>query len=105
MLSSYFWGYQADTRGRKLVLQCALFATTACSVVSSFSTGFVSLLVMRFIAGLCISASSAIAYTYLGEFCTGQRRGQVVAYASVMISFGVLFVAGKCGLILRNLMA
>uniref|UniRef100_A0A8D8PKE8 Synaptic vesicle glycoprotein 2B n=2 Tax=Culex pipiens TaxID=7175 RepID=A0A8D8PKE8_CULPI len=93
MLASYFWGYQADTRGRKTVLQCALFATSVCSVMSSFATDFISLLVMRFIAGLCISATSAIAYTYLGEFCTAQRRGQVVAYASVMISFGVVYVA------------
>ncbi|XP_039445947.1 synaptic vesicle glycoprotein 2B-like [Culex pipiens pallens] len=93
MLASYFWGYQADTRGRKTVLQCALFATSACSVVSSFATDFISLLVLRFLAGLCISATSAIAYTYLGEFCTAQRRGQVVAYASVMISFGVVYVA------------
>lgn len=103
MLASYFWGYQADTRGRKTVLQCALFATSACSVVSSFATDFISLLVLRFLAGLCISATSAIAYTYLGEFCTAQRRGQVVAYASVMISFGVVYVAGKQSLILNHL--
>ncbi|EDS25872.1 synaptic vesicle glycoprotein 2A [Culex quinquefasciatus] len=93
MLSSFFWGYQADTRGRKTVLQCALFATTACSVASSFATGFTSMALLRFAAGMCVSASSAIAYTYLGEFCTGQRRGQMVAYAAMMISFGIVYGA------------
>uniref|UniRef100_A0A8D8EB46 Synaptic vesicle glycoprotein 2B n=1 Tax=Culex pipiens TaxID=7175 RepID=A0A8D8EB46_CULPI len=93
MASSYFWGYQADTRGRQLVLKYALFATSVCSVASSFVNDFGSLMALRFITGVCISAPSAIVYTYLGEFCTNSKRVQMLSYASVMASLGIVYVA------------
>ncbi|KAL9705705.1 hypothetical protein quinque_009223 [Culex quinquefasciatus] len=93
MASSYFWGYQADTRGRQLVLKYALFATSVCSVASSFVNDFGSLMALRFITGICISAPSAIVYTYLGEFCTNSKRVQMLSYASVMASLGIVYVA------------
>lgn len=96
MASSYFWGYQADTRGRQLVLKYALFATSICSVASSFVNDFGSLMALRFITGICISAPSAIVYTYLGEFCTNSKRVQMLSYASVMASLGIVYVACEC---------
>lgn len=93
MTSSYFWGYQADTRGRQFVLKYALIATSICSVISSFANDFASLLVLRFITGLCVAAPSATVYAYLGEFCTPSRRVQMISYASVMPSVGIIYVA------------
>lgn len=93
MASSYFWGYQADTRGRQVVLKYALIVTTLCSIASSFANDFVSLMVLRFITGLCVAAPSATVYAYLGEFCTPSRRVQLISYASVMPSVGIIYVA------------
>lgn len=95
MVSSYFWGYQADTRGRQIILKYALFATSTCSLVSSFANSVSLLVTLKFITGLCVSAAAAVAYTYLGEFCTNRKRGQMVAYASAMISFGIVYCACK----------
>lgn len=92
MTSSYFWGYQADTRGRQFVLKYALIATSICSVISSFANDFASLLVMRFITGLCVAAPSATVYAYLGEFCMPSRRDQMISYASVIPSIGIIYV-------------
>ncbi|XP_062706691.1 synaptic vesicle glycoprotein 2B-like [Aedes albopictus] len=93
MASSYFWGYQADTRGRQIVMKYSLIVTSICSVASSFASGFVSLMVLRFITGVCVAAPSATVYAYLGEFCTPSRRVQLISYASVMPSVGIIFVA------------
>ncbi|XP_062540165.1 synaptic vesicle glycoprotein 2B-like [Armigeres subalbatus] len=93
MAASYFWGYQADTRGRQLVLKYALIATSICSLGSSFTNDYVSLLVMRLITGLCVAAPSATVYAYLGEFCTPRRRVQMISYASVMPFIGIIYVA------------
>ncbi|XP_053698270.1 synaptic vesicle glycoprotein 2B-like [Sabethes cyaneus] len=91
--SAYFWGYQADTRGRLIVIKYALMAASACSVASSFATDFTSLMTLRFITGVFISAPSAAVYAYLGEFGTAERRTQMISYASIMASFGVVYVA------------
>lgn len=93
MASSYFWGYQADTRGRQVVLKYSLIAASICSVASSFANDFASLMVLRFITGVCIAAPSATVYAYLGEFCTPQKRVQLISYASVMPSVGIIYVA------------
>lgn len=93
MTSSYFWGYQADTRGRQVVLKYSLIAASVCSIASSFANDFVSLMVLRFITGVCIAAPSATVYAYLGEFCTPQKRVQLISFASVMPSVGIIYVA------------
>ncbi|XP_058448628.1 synaptic vesicle glycoprotein 2B-like [Malaya genurostris] len=93
MTSSYFWGYQADTRGRLVVIKYALMATSVCSVASSFTNDFASLMALRFITGLFISAPAAVVYAYLGEFCTPAKRTQMISCASVMAALGVVYVA------------
>ncbi|XP_055526105.1 synaptic vesicle glycoprotein 2B-like [Wyeomyia smithii] len=93
MTSSYFWGYQADTRGRLVVIKYALMAVSVCSVASSFATDFGSLMALRFITGVFISAPAAAVYAYLGEFGTAEKRTQMISYASVMASLGVVYVA------------
>lgn len=52
-------------------------------------------MVLRFITGLCIAAPAATIYAYLGEFCTPSRRVQLISYASVMPSVGIIYVACK----------
>lgn len=81
--SSYFSGYLSDTLGRKKVMQWALFLTAVCAVGSSFANDFVSLLILRLLAGICASAPSATIYAYLGEFCTPSKRAQVIAFTAI----------------------
>ncbi|XP_058811375.1 synaptic vesicle glycoprotein 2B-like [Topomyia yanbarensis] len=93
MTSSYFWGYQSDTRGRLIVIKCGLIAASICSVASSFANDFASLMALRFITGVFISAPAATVYAYLGEFCTPARRTQMISCASIMAALGVVYVA------------
>lgn len=49
--TSYFWGFLADTWGRKNVLSTAAFGGFFFSIVSAFSTDFYTLALLRFLAG------------------------------------------------------
>lgn len=52
ILASHFWGFLADTWGRKKVMQTSLFTTFVFSSLSSFSIDVWSLIAMRFMVGL-----------------------------------------------------
>uniref|UniRef100_A0A182S6I4 Major facilitator superfamily (MFS) profile domain-containing protein n=1 Tax=Anopheles maculatus TaxID=74869 RepID=A0A182S6I4_9DIPT len=93
MFSSYFWGYLADTRGRQLILKYALFATSFFGAISCLATGFVSLLVLRFLTGVCVAAPASTVYAYLGEFTTPSRRSQMLSFASVWGGVGIVYVS------------
>lgn len=52
VVSSHFWGFLADTWGRKKVLQLSFFLTFLFAALSSLSYSSLMLLVTRFIVGL-----------------------------------------------------
>lgn len=93
MCSSYFWGYLADTRGRQPILKYALFATSFFGAISFLANGFVSLLVLRFLTGVCVAAPASTVYAYLGEFTTPSRRSQMLSFASVWGGVGIVYVS------------
>lgn len=51
ILSSHFWGFMADTRGRKKIIVPALFLSFAFTVLSAFSKSFWFLAFFRFLNG------------------------------------------------------
>ncbi|EAT32456.1 AAEL015283-PA [Aedes aegypti] len=93
MVSTYYWGYQTDVRGRKAVLKVTLLAAAACSFVATFVNQFEVLVVLRFIVGLFISAPASAAIVYLGEFCPSTKRGQMIGYACALGGMGFGYVA------------
>lgn len=48
IFTSHFWGFLADTWGRRKVLSLALFASFVISLVSSFSMNSWMLIITRF---------------------------------------------------------
>lgn len=52
VLASHFWGFMADTWGRRKVLRTALLACFLFSIISSFSVNSWMLMITRFIVGL-----------------------------------------------------
>ena len=52
VLGAHFWGFMADTWGRKKVLQVCLFMATSLSLVSSLSISTYMLMSLRFMVGL-----------------------------------------------------
>lgn len=52
IVSSHFWGFLADTRGRKTVIVPTLFIAFAITIVSSFVKSFRVLVLLRFLNGV-----------------------------------------------------
>lgn len=49
--SSHLWGYLADTKGRRRIIQPTLFATFLVTVTASFVENFYFLAILRFLTG------------------------------------------------------
>ncbi|XP_070506797.1 synaptic vesicle glycoprotein 2B-like [Chironomus tepperi] len=84
ILSSHFWGFMADTKGRKKVVVPALILSFIFTVISTFSKSFWFLALFRFLNGFCICASQTIIYAFLGEFCSMKHRDRVLLVSSVI---------------------
>lgn len=52
IFSSHFWGFLADTRGRKTVIVPTLFMAFAITIVSSVMKSFRVLVLLRFLNGI-----------------------------------------------------
>ncbi|EDS25835.1 synaptic vesicle protein [Culex quinquefasciatus] len=92
IVSSHLWGFLADTRGRKKVIVPTLFLTFFCSFISSFSTNFWLITVLRFFAGFFISGSSATIYAYVGEFHNRRNGSRAIMGASFVFGIGCLML-------------
>ncbi|XP_053668596.1 synaptic vesicle glycoprotein 2A [Anopheles marshallii] len=93
IVSSHFWGYIADTKGRRRTLIVSLMMTAICALVSGLSINYTMMVVMRFLVGVFISAPSATIFAYLGEFFTTANRTVVITYASVAVGLSAVFTA------------
>lgn len=49
--ASHFWGFLADTWGRRKVLQASLFLCFVISIISSFSISSLMIMLTRFVVG------------------------------------------------------
>lgn len=90
--SSHLWGFLADTRGRKTVILPTLFLAFASTVISSFTTNFWMITVMRFFTGFFISGSSATIYAYLGEFHAKRNSSRAIMGASFVFGVGCILL-------------
>lgn len=93
IVSSHFWGYMADTKGRRSTLIVSLLLTALCALVSGLSINFTMMAVTRFLVGVFISAPSATVFAYLGEFFKTVNRTMVITYASVAVGLSAVFTA------------
>lgn len=81
-------GRAADLIGRKQALIVALLVFGACSWVTPFTTGYVSLLVARFITGLGLGAAMPNFITLASESSPAERRLSVVTIIMAGLPFG-----------------
>uniref|UniRef100_A0A0K8UH50 Synaptic vesicle glycoprotein 2B n=1 Tax=Bactrocera latifrons TaxID=174628 RepID=A0A0K8UH50_BACLA len=90
--SSHFWGFLADTTGRKRIMQPALLMGFFITALSSLSPNFITFAVLRFLNGILLSAGSATIFAYLGEFhCQKYRSGAMLGSALVSAVVSIFF--------------
>ncbi|KAI8421269.1 hypothetical protein MSG28_008311, partial [Choristoneura fumiferana] len=81
-----FWGYLADTYGRRRVMLPAILGTITISICSSLSVSFWNMFILRLLTGCLVSASIATVYAFLGELHTASHRASALAYGSAFIA-------------------
>lgn len=52
VVSSHFWGFLADTWGRKKVIKLCAKCALICAILSAFSVNAASLILLRFFVGI-----------------------------------------------------
>uniref|UniRef100_A0A182TCF4 Major facilitator superfamily (MFS) profile domain-containing protein n=1 Tax=Anopheles maculatus TaxID=74869 RepID=A0A182TCF4_9DIPT len=90
--SSHLWGFLADTRGRRAIILPTLFLAFASSALSSLTTNFWLITVMRFLTGFFISGPSATIYAYLGEFHGKRNCSRAIMGASFVFGVGSILL-------------
>ncbi|XP_053605265.1 synaptic vesicle glycoprotein 2C-like isoform X2 [Plodia interpunctella] len=100
ILTGYFWGWLADTRGRRPVLLYSMMTSFILTVLVSFTPNMISFAVIQFLSAVFMSGSSAVAYTYLGEFNNLRHRDKMVAFGSSFVGIGTVVLPAISWLIL-----
>lgn len=100
ILTSYFWGYLADTQGRRPVMLVSMTLSAIFSVFTSFAPNLVSFAALQFISCIFMSGPSAVVYTYLGEFNNLRHRDKMVTFGSSFVGIGTVVLPAISWLIL-----
>ncbi|XP_045485011.1 synaptic vesicle glycoprotein 2B-like isoform X1 [Pieris rapae] len=100
ILTSYFWGWLADTRGRRFVMLFSMLISTVFAVLASFSPEIISFAVLSFTSAVFMAGPSSVVYTYLGEFTNLRHRDKIVAFGSSFVGIGTIVLPAVSWLIL-----
>ncbi|CAH2085865.1 unnamed protein product [Euphydryas editha] len=100
IITSYFWGWIADTRGRRFVMLFSMIISAVFSALASFAPEIYSFAVLSFISSIFMSGPSAVVYTFLGEFTNIRHRDKIVAFGSSFVGIGTLVLPAISWLIL-----
>ncbi|XP_072929405.1 putative transporter SVOPL [Epargyreus clarus] len=100
ILMSYFWGWLADTRGRRPTMLFSMLVASILSALASFAPEIISFAVLQFLASLFVSCPSSVVYTYLGEFNNMRHRDKMVAFGASFVGIGTVALAAVSWLIL-----
>ncbi|KAF9794023.1 hypothetical protein SFRURICE_015192, partial [Spodoptera frugiperda] len=100
ILTSYFWGWLADTKGRRTAMLGSMFLAVIISAISSFAPNLTSFAVLQFVSAIFMTGPSAVVYTFLGEFHNLRHRDKMVTLGSAFIGIGTIVLPCLSWLIL-----
>ncbi|KAH8386508.1 hypothetical protein KR093_000904, partial [Drosophila rubida] len=92
--SAIFWGYLADTKGRRKLLIFGYLADTICVLGGALSQNVVQLMVFKYLGGFTMSGPFAVLMTYLTELHGRQYRQRVMMSIGIMFSMATLSLPG-----------
>ncbi|XP_072949761.1 synaptic vesicle glycoprotein 2B-like [Epargyreus clarus] len=77
--TSHFWGYLADTRGRKRVLSWSLTLGFVTGASATFSPNWIVFSILKFMSSSAVAGTFALSLTLLGECTPSRRRSTMIA--------------------------
>jgi len=84
-------GIITDRIGRKKAIITAAVMFLLAGFGCGFAPSFVLLVMSRMIGGMGVGMASVISPMYISEFAPADKRGRMVAYYQLAITFGILF--------------
>jgi len=90
VIGALFGSMPADSLGRKKSLVIIAFIFLFASLGTSLATNWYVFMLLRFIGGLGVGASSVIAPIYISEISPARGRGRLVILFQFNIVFGIL---------------
>ncbi|XP_073952752.1 synaptic vesicle glycoprotein 2B-like [Choristoneura fumiferana] len=92
--SSHIWGYLADTRGRRKILQFSLILGFATGALSALSPHWLVLCAFKIVSSGAVSGTFALAFTLLGETTPNDKRNMVILLTTsvYLVSTGLMAV-------------
>ncbi|XP_046420393.1 synaptic vesicle glycoprotein 2A-like [Neodiprion fabricii] len=100
MTSAFFWGFLADTMGRRSLLMVGYLADSVCNILSSTSQSFQVLLIFKFLSGIIISGPFSINMTYLAEFHGVKCRTKALMWLSMFPSMASVALPGLAWIVI-----
>ncbi|XP_012260531.2 synaptic vesicle glycoprotein 2B-like [Athalia rosae] len=100
LCSGFFWGFLADTKGRRSLLIFGYLADAICNILSSMSQNFYMMLCLKFLCGVVISGPLAITMTYLAEFHSTKYRSATLYWTAVFSAAGNVILPALAWLII-----
>jgi sugar porter (SP) family MFS transporter len=98
VIGAFLGRIPADSLGRKKALLIIAFIFLFSSLGTSLATNWYLFMVLRFIGGLGVGASSVIAPIYISEISPAKARGRLVILFQFSIVFGIViaFLSNLC---------
>ncbi|XP_045767306.1 putative transporter svop-1 isoform X2 [Maniola jurtina] len=82
--TSHFWGYLADTKGRRKILALCMILAFLAGCASALSPDWIVFSVLKFLSSAAVSGTYALAVTLLSE-CTPQNRRSILVASTSTI--------------------
>ncbi|XP_014272106.1 synaptic vesicle glycoprotein 2B [Halyomorpha halys] len=86
LVSSQFFGFLADTFGRKLVMMCSQTATLIFTVLWSLAPNTTALGIVLVCNGFVLTGTFTSSYVYVGEFCPSNIRSKGLLIMTAMMA-------------------
>ncbi|XP_023940976.1 putative transporter svop-1 [Bicyclus anynana] len=92
--TSHFWGYLADTRGRRKILSLCMVLAFVTGGATALSPNWIVFSVLKFLSSSAVAGTYALAVTLLSECTPQSKRSVLVALTSTiyLTSTGVMAV-------------
>lgn len=101
-LSSVTAGYVADNFGRRAALVGSLVVFGVCTAALAAAPGFVTFLLLRFVAGFGLGGVWSVVSAYVVETWPSESRGKAAAFVLSSFPIGGAVAAILAGLLLPN---
>lgn len=92
IISAFFWGYLADTLGRRQILIYGFIADSVCNVICALSYNVWMLATMKFIGGFIVAGPFAVLMSYLSEFHSSEHRSRIIIATGIYAGTVNLFL-------------